>query len=846
MGMKRIRHIVVLLLLSTILISFSQSFSQLPVCTNLGGLLYLHHHNGTISNYDPSQPNSPTNPIMNTITTMGGEGLAVSNNLNAAIPAITFYNAKKYMVNNQIEFYFRYYDGSKWVFTGHKSFSLNLGAGGGYIYGFAVEDNKVYRYDGTSDAVLVLDDSNLGIAIADIIADCDGNFYLMNTDSRWMRKYSPTGILLKQWFLIGGGLFPYGGFGIIDNTVYYDALDSPNARDIVIYKGTVNGDTIYFNAVSRQMRAEDMANCPKPLYSISKDTLFYCSGTPTFSIKANGNPPYTHRIVSGNATVTGTGPNFTVTGGTDISMIVLESSNPATCGATVIVSDTFIIVPQPVVDAGRDKTITGCGQYRDTLQASLTNAAPWIDYNIAWSPSVSAGETPLTPIVEPTENATYTLTVTMPANQGGCIVKDTVKVTVADKAVTAEFYPLLNYGCEGDTVRFVNTSLQSTKHIWFFGDGATDTSRNTFHIYPGQNNYDITLIAANDWCMDSITKFMDTRHPLIASFAVDDDTICQGEDISILNASVSTLPPVTYYWDFADGTTVKDTTKSHRYTQPGVYSVMMIASDAIQCSDTAYKIITVDSLPSLYLTISSKNICNGQSVTLAAHATQSGQKALNWEFANNMIISQTPSLTRSFDEDGSNYIKLTAIYRACADVVIYDTLIVHALPQIWLAADTSLCLEGAPVVLTNHSTNNNRNYHYLWSTGDTTRNISIKHYGTYSLSLTDDHTCTAADTITINKSCYLDIPNAFTPDGDGYNDYFIPRQQLSRQLTNFHMDIFNRWGQLIFSTANIDGRGWDGKLDGIDQSEGVYIYQITVKINDYNIEKYNGNLTLFR
>jgi len=59
----------------------------------------------------------------------------------------------------------------------------------------------------------------------------------------------------------------------------------------------------------------------------------------------------------------------------------------------------------------------------------------------------------------------------------------------------------------------------------------------------------------------------------------------------------------------------------------------------------------------------------------------------------------------------------------------------------------------------------------------------------------------------------MDIPNAFTPNGDGENDYFFPRQLLAQRVTQFHMQIFNRWGELIFGTRKINGRGWDGKFN---------------------------------
>jgi gliding motility-associated-like protein len=60
------------------------------------------------------------------------------------------------------------------------------------------------------------------------------------------------------------------------------------------------------------------------------------------------------------------------------------------------------------------------------------------------------------------------------------------------------------------------------------------------------------------------------------------------------------------------------------------------------------------------------------------------------------------------------------------------------------------------------------------------------------------------------------------------------------------MRIFNRWGENIFYTISLDGRGWDGKLNDIPQPEGVYIYVIDATFKDGQKEHHQGNVTLLR
>ncbi|MNS35309.1 hypothetical protein D3C72_674630 [compost metagenome] len=60
------------------------------------------------------------------------------------------------------------------------------------------------------------------------------------------------------------------------------------------------------------------------------------------------------------------------------------------------------------------------------------------------------------------------------------------------------------------------------------------------------------------------------------------------------------------------------------------------------------------------------------------------------------------------------------------------------------------------------------------------------------------------------------------------------------------MSVYNRWGEKVFLTQKIEGRGWDGMYSGKVQPAGVYIYDISVKFKDGTEERYQGNVTLIR
>ncbi len=167
---------------------------------------------------------------------------------------------------------------------------------------------------------------------------------------------------------------------------------------------------------------------------------------------------------------------------------------------------------------------------------------------------------------------------------------------------------------------------------------------------------------------------------------------------------------------------------------------------------------------------------------------------------------------------------------------------IHDYPVVNLNADTLLCPGSLHSIL---NLTYNPAYTYLWNTGSTQASILVDTPGVYYLTGYNGE-CATTDSITIYKSCYLNIPNVFTPNSDGLNDQFFPRQLLSRQVTKFKMQIFNRWGQIIFETTNIYGRGWDGDFNGLAQPGGVYVYLIEAEFANSTAEKYQGNVTLLR
>jgi gliding motility-associated-like protein len=114
---------------------------------------------------------------------------------------------------------------------------------------------------------------------------------------------------------------------------------------------------------------------------------------------------------------------------------------------------------------------------------------------------------------------------------------------------------------------------------------------------------------------------------------------------------------------------------------------------------------------------------------------------------------------------------------------------------------------------------------YAWSTGENTQTITLAPTATTTVSVqVENHGCVTTDMRFLEMNCSLIFPNAFTPNGDGMNDRFMPHLV---NIDEYDFFVYNRWGQLLFSSTGNTGSsadGWDGTFNGEMQPLGVYVY----------------------
>lgn len=159
--------------------------------------------------------------------------------------------------------------------------------------------------------------------------------------------------------------------------------------------------------------------------------------------------------------------------------------------------------------------------------------------------------------------------------------------------------------------------------------------------------------------------------------------------------------------------------------------------------------------------------------------------------------------------------------------------------RISLGKDTTIC-EGDIIQL-----NPGTFINYSWQDNSTQSIYAVSKGGTYWVRVTDVQNCIAADTIAIVSDCgEIDFPTAFTPNGDGKNDFFGPLGNLAA-VNNYRLLIYNRWGKMIFQSTD-PFKKWDGKTSSGKTEVNTYTWFSTFNFREQQNIFRKGTITIIK
>jgi gliding motility-associated-like protein len=523
-------------------------------------------------------------------------------------------------------------------------------------------------------------------------------------------------------------------------------------------------------------------------------------------------------------------------------------------GCSDSTTKTTVVNPVLSVNISTLDTLV-CSGESTTLAAIVSGGSP--PYSFSWSNSNS---NPLQ-TVTPMSATNYTVTVT---DSNSCSKDTSVRINV-NKPIS--LFTTSNV-CMNDSAYFLENSSVNFGSIvsynWNFGDGSNSLHQNPAHLYSIAGNYHVKIkITSNSSCSDSSAVTI-TIHPL-PHILFSSQNVCLGATSQFTD--LSTIPTTdtiqSQTWNLGDGSPLAtNQSVSHQYSGMGSYVVQLVAVSSFGCSDSLTKITFVNPNPSVHFTASDTVGCKPLCVSFQNTSTiASGANAsFFWNLGDGSPVSSLQDLLHCYTNDSvysavsySPTLTVTSDSGCIKTVSKNNYITVYPSPNAIFRIQPQVATITDPVIsITDLSTGAN---FWHWNFGDTATSIianPLSHTyadtGTYVITLitSTQYNCadTARETVIIEPDFIFYIPNAFTPNDDGVNDTFIGKGVFIKQL---EMSIFDRWGNLIYQTNDIN-KPWDGKANhgsNIAQQD-VYIYSI--KVTDFKNIKHNyrGIVTLVK
>lgn len=405
--------------------------------------------------------------------------------------------------------------------------------------------------------------------------------------------------------------------------------------------------------------------------------------------------------------------------------------------------------------------------------------------------------------------------------------------------------------CNGEISIFTDASTISAGAIatwsYDFDDGSPlSATASPTHEYIDGGVYNVTLTVTSDnGCVDDTVIAHAVTVGPTASFST--NNVCDGVNATFSDFSFAPSGPITYWeWDFGDGSGLNYTTGSvdHSYASDGTYNVTLVvfAGSAI-CADTVTVPITIYQLPTVAFVSDPPLICNPDCLRFDDASTGSNPiVSWLWDFGSGATSTDdSPNACFQHQSDYTEYYDITLTVtdsEGCSSSNSFEDYVgVEPTPEaLFTFSPDILTVEDPSTAFTNLSRNAST---YEWNFNDETP-INTEFEPEHSFPSEPAEYLVRLDAYSASGLCHdyflqlvvvddillFHVPNVFTPDGDQYNESFKPIFYSGYDPFDYHLTIFNRWGEIVFESFNAD-YGWNGDYgtQGL-VNEGTYIWQL--------------------
>ncbi len=423
----------------------------------------------------------------------------------------------------------------------------------------------------------------------------------------------------------------------------------------------------------------------------------------------------------------------------------------------------------------------------------------------------------ITPLSDSISEPIEVINIMFPRN----CTNDTIKVYIKDNVPMHTTSSNDTTLCADSTILFANGHGGQDPYSYTWSNGDTTSTSN---INPSSST--IYTVTVSDLCNTSIVDSIDVK----VSFPViqpDFDSICPGET-ALLSAKANGAQ--CFVW--SNGATTDSISVSP--ASSSWYHVTV--TDTLGCSAIDSVLCFVNPEPVLQLTPDT-TICEGNDATLNA----SGGDFYKWSTGDTVnSISVSPSSDMTYSVTATNHFGCTGSGST--------TILVNSYPSPYVIADKDTICRGEGTNLTAYGAD-----HYQWSNGQSGSTIPVspatsKIYTVTASNILNGTSCsdTASAKVDVVRCNTFFIPNAFSPNGDNVNDVFKVTGQF-KNVEDFEMMIFDRWGRLIFHTSDYQ-EGWQGRDNNSLEPVpvGTYIYKIRITEGSFEPIELEGSVMLLR
>ncbi len=413
--------------------------------------------------------------------------------------------------------------------------------------------------------------------------------------------------------------------------------------------------------------------------------------------------------------------------------------------------------------------------------------------------------------------------------------------------------------CGGLTLVFTNNSINATTYLWNFGDTTTtaDTSvlTNPSYTYPDTGTYNVTLIAnPNSICADTITIPFVVHLPLSVSF-IRPPAQCLDVNNFSLNATGQFDANAVVVWNLPlaspSGFNVNPT-GNFSYSDSGKF-IATVQVNEFGCSESYSDTLFVYPLPVALFSYPNELACEPYTVQFSDSSISWSALTYFWTFGDGET-STLANPIHTYPDTGLYSVSLTIV----SDTICVNTQtfslnnIIHVFPS----PDAGIIVYPrtvsifTPQIEVQDIASGYTSQTIYFDDGDSTLAKYAKHSyldtGWFNVTqfVINEFGCidTAVIPVYVIPETTVYIPNAFTPNNDGYNDVFLP---VIRDVRRYEFYIYDRWGTVIWKTIN-PLEGWDGKRSGDKMKEDVYVYLVRYMLQDYTWQEKRGHFSLLK